>query len=380
MRQRRPPAVLGPSLGVGTDDISLAIVGIHMGSKILIADDDLLVRVAIQKILNMFNHEVVAVSSGREVLKQMSDDFDVIILDINMPDMNGFETLERLNQKQVEIPVLFLTGVGSMEYAVKAINLGAYDFLTKPIVDIELFNVKVKQAAEKRHYLLQEKEYKKKLESEVQAKTWELAEKNILLESYSNNLENATVQIMSSLQAAMEEKDGYTAGHTRRVTEYAMLLGDAAGIGAEGMVVLQRASQFHDIGKLVIDLSCIQKAGALTPEEWMLLKKHPEIGASIIEPLTFMEQERDIIRHHHEKLDGSGYPDGIGGQELDILTRIITIADSYDAMTSRRNYRRNLIILEAVAELRRCVGSQFDADLVEVFAGVVLSTGTLYKY
>ena len=351
-----------------------------MGSKILIADDDLLVRVAIQKILNMFNHEVVAVSSGREVLKQMSDDFDVIILDINMPDMNGFETLERLNQKQVEIPVLFLTGVGSMEYAVKAINLGAYDFLTKPIVDIELFNVKVKQAAEKRHYLLQEKEYKKKLESEVQAKTWELAEKNILLESYSINLENATVQIMSSLQAAMEEKDGYTAGHTRRVTEYAMLLGEAAGIGAEGMVVLQRASQFHDIGKLVIDLSCIQKAGALTPEEWMLLKKHPEIGASIIEPLTFMEQERDIIRHHHEKLDGSGYPDGISGQELDILTRIITIADSYDAMTSRRNYRRNLIILEAVAELRRCVGSQFDADLVEVFAGVVLSTGTLYKY
>ena len=114
-----------------------------MGSKILIADDDGLVRMAIQKILTLFDHEVVAVESGRQVLEQISDDFDVIVLDINMPDMDGFETLERLNQQQVDIPVLFLTGAGSMDYAVKAIHLGAYDFLTKPIADIELFHVKV---------------------------------------------------------------------------------------------------------------------------------------------------------------------------------------------------------------------------------------------
>jgi putative nucleotidyltransferase with HDIG domain len=350
-----------------------------MVSKILIADDDTLVRSAIQKILTMFNHEVVAVQSGREVLEQVSDDFDVIILDINMPDMDGFETLERLNGKQIDIPVLFLTGAGSMDYAVKAIHLGAYDFLTKPIADIELFHVKVKQAVEKRHFLLQEKEYKKKLETEVQAKTRELAEKNILLERYSNHLENATVQIMSSLQAAMEEKDGYTAGHTKRVTEYAILLGEAAKIGTDDMIVLRRASQFHDIGKLVIDLSCIQKPGTLTPEEWELIKKHPEVGASIIEPLSFMDRERDIIRHHHEKIDGTGYPDGIIGDELDILTRIITIADSYDAMTSRRNYRKNLSTPEAIGELRRCAGTQFDTDLVELFAGVVLSVRSLYK-
>lgn len=350
-----------------------------MGSKILVADDDTLVRVAITKILNMFDHDVVAVESGRQVLERVSDDFDVIVLDINMPDMDGFETLEQLNRRQVDIPVLFLTGAGSMDYAVKAINLGAYDFLTKPIADIELFHIKVKQAAEKRHYLQQEKAYKKNLESEVQAKTRELAEKNLLLEQYSSHLENATVQIMSSLQAAMEEKDGYTAGHTKRVTDYAVCLGEAAMIGHEDMLVLRRASQFHDIGKLVIDLSCIQKPGNLTPEEWELIKKHPEVGANIIEPLTFMERERDIIRHHHEKLDGSGYPDGIGDGELDILTRIITIADSYDAMTSRRNYRRNLTTPQAVGELRRCAGSQFDPDLVELFAGVVLSARSLYK-
>ena len=350
-----------------------------MGSKILIADDDSLVRLAIQKILTLFDHEVVAVESGRQVLEQVSDEFDVIVLDINMPDMDGFETLERLNQQRVDIPVLFLTGVGTMDYAVKAIHLGAYDFLTKPIADIELFHVKVKQAAEKRHFLLQEKAYKRQLEIEVQAKTRELAEKNQLLEQYSNHLEGATVQIMSSLQAAMEEKDGYTAGHTIRVTELAMLLGQSARLNSEDLLVLQRASQFHDIGKLVIDLSCIRKPGSLTPEEWALIKKHPEIGASIIEPLTFMEREREIIRHHHEKLDGSGYPDGIGHTEIDMLTRIITIVDSYDAMTSRRNYRKNLTTPEAIGELRRCAGSQFDPELVEIFAGVVLSARSLYK-
>ncbi|WP_028317511.1 HD domain-containing phosphohydrolase [Desulfobulbus elongatus] len=350
-----------------------------MGSRILIADDDTLVRSAIQKILHMFHHDVVAVESGRQVLEQVSDEFDVIVLDINMPDMDGFETLERLNQQRIDIPVLFLTGAGSMDYAVKAIHLGAYDFLTKPIVDIELFHIKVKQAAEKRHFLLQEKAYKRQLEIEVQAKTHELAEKNLLLERYSNHLENATVQIMTSLQIAMEEKDEYTAGHTHRVTELALLLGQAARLGTDDITILRRASQFHDIGKLVIDLSCIQKAGELTPEEWELIKKHPGIGASIIEPLTFMDRERDIIRHHHEKLDGTGYPDGIGGNELDILTRIITIADSYDAMTSRRNYRSNLSSAEAVGELRRCAGTQFDPELVEIFAGVVLSARSLYK-
>lgn len=350
-----------------------------MGSKILIADDDGLVRMAIQKILTLFDHEVVAVESGRQVLEHVTDEFDVIVLDINMPDMDGFETLERLNQQQVDIPVLFLTGAGSMDYAVKAIHLGAYDFLTKPIADIELFHVKVKQAVEKRHFMLQEKAYKEQLESEVLAKTRELAEKNLLLEQYSNHLENATVQIMSSLQAAMEEKDGYTAGHTRRVTELALLLGQSARLTGDDLLVLRRASQFHDIGKLVIDLSCIRKPGSLSPEEWTLIKKHPETGASIIEPLTFMARERDIIRHHHERLDGTGYPDGIGGNELDTLTRIITIVDSYDAMTSRRNYRKNLTSPEAIGELRRCAGTQFDPELVEIFAGVVLSARSLYK-
>ncbi len=342
-----------------------------MSSKILIADDDEMVRNAVEKILYLFNHDIVAVQSGYEVLDNVDDSFDVIILDINMPDLNGFDTLELLNKQKCDIPVLFLTGQGSMDYAVRAINLGAYDFLTKPIEDIELFHIKVKRAIEKRNYVIQEKQHKQNLEIEVREKTKEIAQSNVLLEQYGHQLENATVQIMASLQVAMEEKDEYTAGHTLRVTQFSMQLGKKLGLDDEELLVLRRASEFHDVGKLVIDISYIQKPGKLTREEWVLIKKHPEVGASIIKPLDFMEREQQIIRHHHERIDGNGYPDKIGGSDLDLLTRIITIADSFDAMTSLRNYRRNLSLDEAISELRRCAGSQFDEALTEEFIEVV---------
>jgi len=135
----------------------------------------------------------------------------------------------------------------------------------------------------------------------------------------------------------------------------------------QDILVLRRAAQFHDIGKLVIDLSCIQKPGKLTREEWLLIKKHPAVGANIIEPLGFMERERFIIHHHHERMDGKGYPDGLKGDDLDDLTKILIVVDSYDAMTSCRNYRKNLLLEEALAEMHRCSDSQFDRSIVEVF-------------
>ena len=337
-------------------------------TKILIADDDAMVRTTVSKILEMFGHDVTSVSDGVGVLEEVDDSYDVIILDINMPDMDGFETMDRLNSFDFDIPVLFLTGAGSMDYAVKAINLGAYDFLTKPIEVLDIFNVKIRRAIEKRDFILREREYKEALEDDIQSKAKLLEEQNKLLKTYSNSLENATVQLMSSLQNAMEEKDYYTAGHTIRVTEYALMLGMAMALEENDIVVLRRAAQFHDIGKLVIDLSCIQKPGKLTEEEWILIKKHPSVGANIIQPLGFMDKEQFIIRHHHERMDGKGYPDGLTGDQIDILTKIIIVVDSYDAMTSRRNYRTNMSMEQAIEELHRCSGTQFDRDVVEYFA------------
>jgi putative nucleotidyltransferase with HDIG domain len=341
-------------------------------AKILVADDDGMVRTTISKILEMFGHYVETASDGREVIDLVDDSYDVIILDINMPDMDGFETMSRLNELKFDIPVLFLTGAGSMDYVVKAINLGAYDFLTKPIEDLDIFNVKIRRALEKRMYVLQERQYKAALEDDIQVKAIQLEEQNKLLLTYSNSLEQATIQLMTSLQNAMEEKDFYTAGHTKRVTEYALMLGTAMGLTENDILVLRRAAQFHDIGKLVIDLSCIQKPGKLTEEEWVLIRKHPTVGANIIQPLGFMEREQFIIRHHHERIDGKGYPDGLTGDQLDDLTKILIVVDSYDAMTSQRNYRKNMNMEEAVEELYRRSGTQFDTRIVEYFARSIL--------
>jgi putative nucleotidyltransferase with HDIG domain len=316
----------------------------------------------------MFGHRVDTASDGKEVIELVDDSYDVIILDINMPDMDGFATMNALNVLNHDIPVLFLTGAGSMDYAVKAINLGAYDFLTKPIEDLDIFNVKIRRAIEKRRYVLQERQYKAALEDDIQVKALQLEEQNKLLLTYSKSLEKATVQLMTSLQNAMEEKDDYTAGHTMRVTEYALMLGTAMGLPESELLILRRAAQFHDIGKLVIDLSCIQKPGKLTEEEWVLIRKHPSVGANIIQPLGFMEREQFIIRHHHERMDGKGYPDGLTGDQLDDLTKILIVVDSYDAMTSKRNYRKNMTREEAVEELYRCSGTQFASNIVEYFA------------
>lgn len=341
-------------------------------SKILVADDDPMVRNTVSKILEMFGHAVETVDDGREVLKIVDDSFEVIILDINMPSMDGFATIEALNDLNLQIPVLFLTGAGSMDYAVKAINLGVYDFLTKPIEDLDIFNVKIRRAIEKRMYVIKERKYRESLEDDVQQKAEMLEKQNKLLLQYSENLEKATVQMMSSMQNAMEEKDYYTAGHTMRVTEYAVLLGQAMDLVEKDQTVLRRAAQFHDIGKLVIDLSCIQKPGKLTTEEWDLIKKHPSVGANIVKPLKFMEREQFIIRHHHERMDGNGYPYGMRGEELDQLTKILTVVDSYDAMTSKRNYRTNLNMEEALTELYACADTQFDRQTVEVFAKAIV--------
>jgi len=341
-------------------------------AKILIADDDNMVRTTVSKILEMFGHTVVAVDDGKYVAGIVDDSYDVILLDINMPGMDGFETIAALNGLEHDIPVIFLTGAGSMDYVVKAINLGAYDFLTKPIEDLDIFNVKIRRAIEKRMFIRREYQYKRELEDDIRVKAAELETTNKLLLTYSHSLENATVQLMTSLQNAMEEKDFYTAGHTMRVTEYAVLLGQAMKISEGDAVTLRRAAQFHDIGKLVIDLSCIQKPGKLNDEEWALIRKHPVVGANIIKPLGFMDREHFIIRHHHERMDGKGYPDGLKGDALDVLTKILIVVDSYDAMTSRRNYRRNMTMEEAVEELNKCAGTQFDEQCVKAFSGAII--------
>ena len=348
-------------------------------SKILIADDDPYVREAVHKILEIFGYDVLAVSNGQEAIDIVDNSFSTIILDINMPVMDGFQALEELNKLGLDIPVLFLTGGGSMDHAVRAISLGAYDFLSKPISDLDLFSVKIKRAVEKRMYVLMSKAFEENLQIEVKKKTKDIKEKNILLDNYSHQLEGLTLNTITTLQVALEEKDLYTAGHTKRVTQYGQIIGKALKLSKKDLLCLTRACQIHDIGKLVIDVSCIQKPGPLNKEEWALVKKHPEIGSNIIAPLKFLKREGNIVRHHHERIDGRGYPDKLSGSDLDDLTKILIVADSFDAMTSKRSYKINKSIPEAITELNNYAGTQFDPEVIKAFVSQLKSRENIFK-
>ena len=340
-------------------------------TKILIADDDPLVRDAIKKLLEIFGYQVVAVANGREAMDTIDESFAVIILDINMPVMDGFATLEALNNHKNTIPVLFLTGAGSIDYVMRAINLGAYDFLTKPISDLDMFAVKIKRAIEKRMFILMHKAYEENLEFEVKKKTKELVIKNQLLDNYSRQLEENTINTIATLQIALEEKDPYTAGHTKRVTQFGTMIGQAMGLSSMELHTLICACQIHDIGKLVIDVSCIQRAGPLSSDEWNRVTQHPEIGYNILQPLQFLGREGTIILQHHERFDGGGYPGNLHSHQLDPLAKIVTVADSFDAMTSKRSYKVNKSMEEAIEELYKCSGTQFDPEVVDIFANLL---------
>jgi HD-GYP domain-containing protein (c-di-GMP phosphodiesterase class II) len=168
----------------------------------------------------------------------------------------------------------------------------------------------------------------------------------------------------------LEAKDRYTSGHSQRVGQYSAALGRATGLSEAE--VLNRSAQLHDIGKIAVHDFILKKPGKLTDEERRLFNTHPSIGEHLVQTLDFLKTARPLIRHHHERFDGGGYPDGLKGDQIPRLVRIITIADSYDAMTSERPYRPAMSTETAAAEIRRCAGNQFDKDLAEAFCGEVV--------
>jgi putative nucleotidyltransferase with HDIG domain len=177
-------------------------------------------------------------------------------------------------------------------------------------------------------------------------------------------------RLVRTFVTAIEVKDLYTRGHSERVAELSVHIAEQLGIAYDERRLTGYAALLHDVGKIGVPLCVINKPGPLDDDEFARIKEHPEIGAEILRDIDFLAPVLDVVRHHHERLDGRGYPFGLGGSELGVLVRIVTAADAFDAMTSTRSYRRALAVDEAVAELRRCAGTQFDADVVEALAVV----------
>ena len=341
-------------------------------NRILVVDDEKAIRELLFDFLSRQNYRVNTACDGVEaaaILRQK--EFDLIVTDLAMPNMDGFELIKEASAIQPLTTIIVLSGQGTFENAIQAVRDGAYDFVAKPVMDFESFKISIERALERKSLLQQKENYQRNLETMVAEQTEELAEKNVLLKDYALKLESVSVSVITSLLTALEEKDRYTAGHSRRVTHYAVETARQMGLTGSDLWVIQTAGQLHDMGKLVIDVDYVNKPGPLTDDEWRMMKEHPAIADRFLAPLPFLENVRPIVQHHHERRDGSGYPDGLSGDEIDHLTQIMAVADSYDAMTSRRSYREPMPKEDAVAELRRCKEKFFLPEIVEALIDII---------
>ncbi len=327
---------------------------------VVVVDDDLMNRKLAERILSKSDIEVATLSSGEELMTFVKDNRpDLILLDINMPGMDGFETLTKLREEETEIadiPVVFLTSENDTEAEKKALGLGAKDFIKKPFIP-EILTLRVKQIAE----LLR---LQKRLSDEVEKKTKEN--------------EQLFLNVVSSLAGAIDAKDTYTNGHSSRVAEYSREIARRYGYNMKEQSDIYIIGLLHDVGKIGVPDYVINKPGKLTDEEFAYIKKHPVIGSQILKNIKEMPKLSIGARWHHERYDGTGYPDGLVGEEIPEEARIIAVADAYDAMSSQRSYR-NIMPQEKIrSEIINGSGTQFDPRFAEIMVKMI-DNDTEYK-
>ena len=331
--------------------------------KVLIVDDESCVRQLLTHILNQEGLECLTAENGLDALEKLKQiSVPVIISDIRMPGLDGIALLRSVKQSDPLTEVIMATAVSETVKAVEAMKLGAYDYVIKPF-DVNLVVTSVRRALERRQLRLENKEYHDRLEEKVREKTAELLEMNVQLRHLFLN----TIQ---SLVHTLEAKDKYTEGHSRRVARMAVSIAERLHFTETQLERIHLAAILHDIGKIGVRETCLNKPGKLTPAEFDEIKQHPLISERILKPIEALEDILADIRHHHERFDGTGYPSGLAGEAIPLVSRILTVADSYDAMTSDRPYRKALSVAETLAELRRNAGTQFDPELVTIFLSI----------
>lgn len=330
------------------------------GHSVLIADDEVPICAVLDRYLKGEGYSTDMAHNGTEAIRKIKEaEPDIALLDIRMPGLDGVEVLRRTKEVFDDCIVIMLTAVDDAETAVSCLRLGASDFLRKPVMLDELAHT-IKSAIEKRELVREKRDYQKKLEVTVAEQTSKLRHMNL-------RLKKINLDITRALSEAIEAKDPYTRGHCARVTEISLRMGEVIGLSENQLEALEYGALLHDIGKIGVRGAVLGKPGKLTGEEYEQVKKHPAIGEKIISEIEYPEIAKKIVRHHHERYDGRGYPDGLSNSQLDVMVKIVCIADAYDAMTSHRPYRKAMPDDKAVRIIRENAGSQFDPDLVDLF-------------
>jgi putative two-component system response regulator len=305
------------------------------------------------------DYEILIANNGEKALELARRDSyapHLILLDINMPKMNGYEVCKRLkaDDKTKGIPIIFVTILDEPEKEKKGFLLGAADYITKP------FNIEIVKARVRTH--LELKFYRDDLELQVAKRTEEV-------ESLRREINESQKEIISTLGNVVETKSKETANHVERVSQYVYLLARLAGLDSEEATILKEAAPMHDVGKIGIPESILNKPGPLDPEERRIIKTHARVGYDILSKSQrrIFKAAAIVAHQHHERYDGKGYPGGLKGKEINIYGRIAAIVDVFDALATRRCYKPPWTSEEILEEFRTQKGKQFDPDLIDLF-------------
>lgn len=357
--------------------------------QILIVEDQLGPSKSLEMILSPY-FDVLTVDSGEKGLKMLQErPIDVVTLDLRLPDQHGIDVLRQMKRLQGDLEVIIITGYGDFKTALDALHLGASSYLLKPFNMGDVLTA-VNRAAAKKKQIDQLKGFLMKIGEMVGAKK-EISQGIKLLEQDRSLLENVKnmferteqeleqerrvnhFDFIRALIDTVEKRDPYAYGHSSRVNYYSYMIAQRLGLTDSEKEDLQIGAYMHDIGKLGIDPHIIQKRGEYNAEEMEAIKRHPEIGVNLVAPLNLSPNVLALIRHHHEYYIGKGYPDGIGGEDIPLLARIVAVADAFDAMVSDYpyEYRKVLSLEEAVAELDHCSGVQFDPRVVRALTETI---------
>jgi putative two-component system response regulator len=324
-------------------------------ARCLIVDDDAQVRQVLTRVIATHGLSPVEASSGAaalSVLKQ-GGEVPICISDIYMPEMDGLTFLREALQRYPDMAVIMLTGMAEVSTAVECLKLGALDYISKPVM-VEEVRARLDKALEKRRLVLENRFYQQSLELRVR----DLDRRN----------RGTLINGVQMLVHALEAKDAYTSGHSSRVSRYAMKTAVQFGFTDDALEHIRLGGELHDIGKIGTREAILNKPGPLTSDEFQHVKEHSTLGEKILAP--FLAQSPSvlrIVRSHHERMDGSGFPDGLQGDKIPVEARIVAVVDAFDAMTTNRAYRPLRPPADAIQELLRCSGGLFDAKVVEAF-------------
>ena len=330
--------------------------------RLLIVDDEVEVRGVLHELL-IDTYDCTEAASAEEALAQLRQTaYELVISDITMSGMTGLEMIPHVKVASPDTVIVMISGMQTIESAINALRLGAFDYLMKPF-DLRQAEAAVARALEHHELLSAKRRYENHLEELVEQRTAEL-------DQALDSLENAYRSTLRALTAALETRDAETHGHSERVVTYSLRLGREYGLTVAQMKALEFGSLLHDIGKIGVPDAILRKPAKLTDEEWIRMREHPMHGQQILRGIKFLEGAARVVAQHHEKWDGSGYPLGLKTEEIDICARIFSVADAFDAITSDRVYRQGRPYEAAAAELSEWAGRQFDPTVVEAFLRV----------